>query len=35
MLKKLVRPVYVKKGIIIEIAKGIQAATDPDTPSKS
>ena len=34
MLKKLVRPVYVKKGIIIEIAKGIQAATDPDITSK-
>jgi MFS family permease len=35
MLKKLVRPVYVKKGIIIEIAKGIQATTDLNTPPKS
>ncbi|MHB1376969.1 MAG: MFS transporter [Candidatus Humimicrobiaceae bacterium] len=33
MLKKLVRPIYVKKGIIIEIAKETQAATDPDTTS--
>lgn len=35
MLKKLVKPIYVKKGIIIEIDQGIQVATDLDTPSKS
>ncbi|MCL4378354.1 MAG: MFS transporter [Actinobacteria bacterium] len=27
-LRKIVRPVYIKKGIIPEVAKGLQAATD-------
>lgn len=30
-LKSIVRPVYVKMGIIHEVAKGIQAATEPAT----
>jgi hypothetical protein len=28
MLKKLIRPIYVEKGIIPELAIGIQNATD-------
>jgi len=27
-LRKLARPVYIKKGIIIEVAKGIQTASE-------
>ncbi|MCL5071092.1 MAG: MFS transporter [Actinobacteria bacterium] len=33
-LRKLARPVFIKKGIIVEIAKGIQAATDLDNLPK-
>lgn len=27
-LRKIVRPIYIKKGIIPEVAEGLQAATD-------
>jgi MFS family permease len=34
-LRKLARPVYIKKGIIIEVAKGIQTAAELDNATKS
>ncbi|MCE5329852.1 MFS transporter [bacterium] len=35
VLRKLARPVFIKKGIIVEIGKGIQPTIDLDNPPKS
>ena len=32
MLRKLVRPIYIKKGIIPEVAAGLQQASEVTTP---
>ncbi|MDD5622931.1 MAG: MFS transporter, partial [Actinomycetota bacterium] len=33
-IRKIVRPVYIKKGIISEIARGVQVASDAEIPPK-
>jgi len=33
-LRRMVRPIYVRMGIMPEIASGIQNATEPSMPSK-
>jgi len=33
-IRKIVRPIYIKKGIISEIARGVQVASDAKIPPK-
>ena len=33
-IRKIVRPIYIKKGIISEIARGVQVASDAEIPPK-